>query len=87
MGKKHDLLVVVAVLLLIFLVGHTQSSRVLHRSSQVFKVMKPSSRSGHQKLHDSSFFAFLPKARPIPPSGPSRKHNAIGLQSSSQLSP
>ncbi|KAB2603562.1 protein IDA-LIKE 4-like [Pyrus ussuriensis x Pyrus communis] len=80
MGKRHDLLVVVALLLLVFLVGHTQSSRVL-QSSQVFKVLKPA--SGHQKLHESSVFAFLPKATPIPPSGPSKEHNAIGLQSSS----
>ncbi|BFG40707.1 hypothetical protein Pyn_20184 [Prunus yedoensis var. nudiflora] len=87
MGKRHDhqILLVVALrllLLLIFLVGHTQSSRTLQ--SQVFKVMKPNS---DHNPHEGSFFAFLPKASPIPPSGPSKEHNGVGLQSSSQLSP
>ncbi|KAK8966810.1 Protein IDA [Platanthera guangdongensis] len=29
----------------------------------------------------SLFFGFLPKAMPIPPSGPSKQHNSVGLQS------
>ncbi|KAG4984106.1 hypothetical protein JHK82_028941 [Glycine max] len=45
-------------------------------SHQVFKVQPKG------EAFPPSFFGFLPKAMPIPPSGPSRKHNGIGLQSS-----
>ncbi|PSS26662.1 Protein IDA-LIKE 2 like [Actinidia chinensis var. chinensis] len=58
------------VLVFIFIFGHCKGSR----SSNQFKVMRPKSQnSGH-------FLGFLPRRIPIPASGPSRKHNDIGLQ-------
>lgn len=66
-------------LLFILLVGQAHGSR----NSQVFKVrpIKSQNSSGHD-----NFSGFLPKGMPIPPSGPSKKHNDIGLQTS-QKSP
>ncbi|XP_021899937.1 protein IDA-LIKE 2 [Carica papaya] len=58
-------------LIFIFLLGHCHGSRTLNTS--VFKV-KPAHNTGH-------FLGFLPRHFPIPTSGPSRKHNDIGLQS------
>ncbi|PRQ24810.1 hypothetical protein RchiOBHm_Chr6g0276561 [Rosa chinensis] len=97
MGKRRDRVLVVTwlllLLMLILLVGNTQSSRPLlpdERTNKVYKVMKkPNNRNSDQNSSSvqRSFFAFLPKATPIPPSGPSREHNGIDLESSSQLSP
>ncbi|XLS72935.1 hypothetical protein HN51_029800 [Arachis hypogaea] len=86
MDRRHvhvHILVVMMLFLLIYLVGHSYASRHIisttnHR--QVFKV-KPNKKVHYQAL-PPTFFSFLPKAMPIPPSGPSRKHNAIGLQAS-----
>ncbi|KAM6590601.1 hypothetical protein CsatA_013206 [Cannabis sativa] len=55
----------------LFIFGQCDGSR----NPQVFKFKPKSSQlSGH-------FMNFLPKRFPIPKSGPSRKHNDIGLQS------
>ncbi|KAG2716336.1 hypothetical protein I3843_03G123400 [Carya illinoinensis] len=56
-------------LLIILILGHCHGSR----TTNVFKKPK-SQHSGH-------FLGFLPRRIPIPASGPSRKHNDIGLQS------
>ncbi|KAK7279855.1 hypothetical protein RJT34_24914 [Clitoria ternatea] len=74
MDRRHlNVLLVLLLLFLMYFVGHIYGSRHTH----VFKVQpKP------QANLPSNFFGFLPKAMPIPPSGPSRKHNNIGLQSS-----
>ncbi|KAL5173618.1 hypothetical protein HKD37_16G046134 [Glycine soja] len=46
------------------------------RHTQVFNI-QPKSQGLHQ-----NFFGFLPKAMPLPPSGPSKQHNSIQLQNS-----
>ncbi|KAK7357245.1 hypothetical protein VNO80_16529 [Phaseolus coccineus] len=66
-------LVMLMLFLVIYFVGHSYGSRYTH---QVFKVQPKG------EALPPNFFGFLPKAIPIPPSGPSRKHNGIGLQSS-----
>ncbi|OIT22766.1 PREDICTED: protein IDA-LIKE 2-like [Nicotiana attenuata] len=64
-------------IILITIFGHCHGSR---SSSQVFN---PSSqRNSHQYGH---FWNLLPKRIPIPASGPSRKHNDIGLKSTWRL--
>ncbi|XVF61875.1 hypothetical protein PTKIN_Ptkin08bG0169400 [Pterospermum kingtungense] len=55
-----------------FIVSHSHGSRT---STNVFKI-KPKS---HQ--YTGHFMGFLPRHLPIPASGPSRKHNDLGLQS------
>ncbi|KAF7812953.1 Protein IDA-LIKE 2 [Senna tora] len=57
--------------LVLCLVGQSYGSS-RHNTHQVLKV-KPKSDNHHH-----NFFGFLPKGTPIPPSGPSRKHNSIG---------
>ncbi|KAL5752078.1 hypothetical protein ACOSQ2_022585 [Xanthoceras sorbifolium] len=44
------------------------------RTTNVFKLKPNSQYTGH-------FLGFLPRHFPIPASGPSRKHNDIGLKS------
>ncbi|XVF37137.1 hypothetical protein REPUB_Repub19eG0119900 [Reevesia pubescens] len=75
MGSRKLLVLVLWLLLLlfIFLVQAHGSSRYSH----MFKL-KPRSYQNSPR----SFFGALPKAMPIPPSGPSKQHNDIGLQSS-----
>lgn len=73
MDRRYLNLVLVLILWLIYFVGHSYGARHSH---QVFKVQPKG------EAFPPSFFGFLPKAMPIPPSGPSRKHNGIGLQSS-----
>ncbi|KAJ4814090.1 Protein IDA-LIKE 2 [Rhynchospora pubera] len=45
------------------------------RSMQPFEGKPLKQSSGY-------FFGFLPRAMPIPPSGPSRQHNSIGFDQS-----
>ncbi|KAJ7969837.1 Protein IDA-LIKE 2 [Quillaja saponaria] len=76
MGRKHLIvMLMMALLLLIYMVGQSDASR----HTQVFKV-KPKSQIHSPQSH--TFHGYLPKAMPIPPSGPSRQHNDIGLQGS-----
>ncbi|KAJ0025806.1 hypothetical protein Pint_07961 [Pistacia integerrima] len=63
--------------LVFLLVGNTQGSR---HSSQVFKVSPTKSHNSPRTIS-----GFFPKGVPIPPSGPSKKHNDIGLESSDRL--
>ena len=70
LSKRPAALLLWLFLLFFFIAGHCHGSR----SSQVFKLKPRSHNSGH-------FLGFLPRALPIPASGPSRKHNDIGLQS------
>ncbi|KAB1210294.1 Protein IDA-LIKE 2 [Morella rubra] len=56
--------------LLFFILGHCHGAR----TTNVFKLEPKSQYSGH-------FLGFLPRRIPIPVSGPSRKHNDIGLKS------
>ncbi|QCE08119.1 hypothetical protein DEO72_LG9g3144 [Vigna unguiculata] len=74
MDRRYlNLVLLTLMLFVIYFVGHSYGSR---HTYQVFKVQPKA-----QTL-PPNFFGFLPKAMPIPPSGPSRKHNDIGLQSS-----
>ncbi|GKV31004.1 hypothetical protein SLEP1_g39753 [Rubroshorea leprosula] len=75
MGRKHLALVLRLLLLFTLLGGRAHGSRYTH-----FKV-KPSFQNPPQ----STFSGFLPKGMLIPPSGPSKGHNSIGLQSSGRL--
>lgn len=72
MGQcRRPLILLVWLLAILFLFGHCEGSRT---TQQVFKIKPKSQFSGH-------FLGFLPRRIPIPASGPSRKHNDIGLQS------
>nr|KYP74816.1 Protein IDA-LIKE 2 [Cajanus cajan] len=73
MDRRDLNVLIVLLLMVIYFVGHSNGSR---HTLQVFKVQPK------VEALPPSFFGFLPKAMPIPPSGPSRKHNGIGLQSS-----
>ncbi|OAY58429.1 hypothetical protein MANES_02G177000v8 [Manihot esculenta] len=75
MVKSH-LVLVLWLLLLASFVSHSHGSR---QSSQFFK------NKAESQNPPRNFFGFLPKAMPIPPSGPSKNHNDIGLQSTKAL--
>lgn len=82
MAKRSKPLLVLCtlVLLIMFLVGPTNgSSRSKH--TQFLKVKPKTTHNSHH----GSFYGFLPKAMPIPPSGPSKRHNDIGFKSSQPL--
>ncbi|OAY33130.1 hypothetical protein MANES_13G071600v8 [Manihot esculenta] len=57
--------------LFIFFIGYCHASRAAN-------VFDPKAKSQQLKGH---FLNFLPRHLPIPSSGPSRRHNGIGLQS------
>ncbi|CAL9194807.1 unnamed protein product [Musa hybrid cultivar] len=57
------------VILILFLVSCCDGSRTMHAWYQ-----NPAG-----KKTSGGFFEFLPRAMPIPPSGPSKRHNSIGL--------
>ncbi|KAL5715017.1 hypothetical protein ACHQM5_016906 [Ranunculus cassubicifolius] len=60
-------------LILVFILG---GSRSCHAASNVVEIKPKPPR------HSNGFFyGYLPKAMPIPPSGPSKQHNSIGLES------
>ncbi|WCJ43394.1 hypothetical protein M5689_024135 [Euphorbia peplus] len=83
MGKTshhHHHLVVPLVMCLLIFVASSHCSRHKIQAHTLMKQLKPKSQS-------TALFGFLPKAMPIPPSGPSREHNGIGLQSTIHQSP
>ncbi|GMP25436.1 hypothetical protein CsSME_00002308 [Camellia sinensis var. sinensis] len=89
--KRHpplliQLVWVVMVLLLMFIVGDCQGSRSTSTTNVVFKVKPKTVTSQSQNSVGGHFLGFLPKRIPIPASGPSRKHNDIGITSSSSSS-
>ncbi|OAY36053.1 hypothetical protein MANES_12G152100v8 [Manihot esculenta] len=57
--------------LFIFFLGYSHASR----TTNVFNINVPKSQQ-----YKGHFFNFLPRHLPIPTSGPSRRHNDIGLQ-------
>lgn len=63
---------------LLLLGQHCQGSRPHAAARNVFKI-RPRPPEGNGDI--GHFLGFLPRGFPIPASGPSRKHNAIGLQS------
>ncbi|KAM7514319.1 hypothetical protein LguiA_003902 [Lonicera macranthoides] len=70
--KRSSILLLWLVLVFIFInVDQCQGSR---SNTNVFKLNPKPKNYGH-------FGGFLPRRIPIPASGPSRKHNEIGLQS------
>ncbi|KAK4600905.1 hypothetical protein RGQ29_010489 [Quercus rubra] len=74
MGKRHLRLALWLLLMLTIMVSQTHEAR----HSQFFKMNPKSQNSPH------NVFGYLPRGNPIPPSGPSKQHNDIGLQSSQQ---
>ncbi|KAE9611344.1 hypothetical protein Lal_00011508 [Lupinus albus] len=70
--KRHVYVLVVMLVWVISLFGHSYGSR----QTQLFKVQPNKAQTPNH------FLGFLPKATPFPASGPSRKHNDIGFQSS-----
>lgn len=70
--RRPPILLLWLLLLVVFIIGDCHGSRSSRIHDTTFKP-KPQN-SGH-------FLGFLPKRMPIPASGPSRKHNDIGLQS------
>ncbi|XVE95667.1 hypothetical protein REPUB_Repub02eG0118400 [Reevesia pubescens] len=77
MGSRKRLVLVLWLLLLLFILLFGQTHSSSSRYSHMFR-MKPKSFQNSPR----SFFGALPKAMPIPPSGPSKKRNDMGLQSS-----
>ncbi|XP_049371020.1 protein IDA-LIKE 2-like [Solanum verrucosum] len=75
----RKVLVLWMAIILISIFGHfCHGSR---SNSQVFNTIN-SQRNSYNHGH---FWNFLPKRIPIPASGPSRKHNDIGLKSTWRL--
>ncbi|KAJ0615256.1 putative protein IDA [Helianthus annuus] len=59
-------------------VTNTKGSSRGVANTQFFKTMRP--QTSHKYVYDGATLnGFLPKALPIPPSGPSHHHNSIGL--------
>lgn len=75
MAKKPLIIPIFLCFLFIFLTDHTSDARY----SQ-FLHSKPKTRNSPNML-----FGYLPKGMPIPPSGPSKRHNDIGLHGSQGL--
>ncbi|KAK4393814.1 protein IDA-LIKE 2 [Sesamum angolense] len=70
-GRSRLAVVLSAALVFLLVLGHCHASR---QPINAFKIRpKPQQSRGH-------FLNFLPK-RWVPASGPSRKHNDLGLQS------
>ncbi|XWS15245.1 hypothetical protein CRYUN_Cryun35bG0078200 [Craigia yunnanensis] len=80
MSSRKLLVLVLWLLLLLFIFLLAQAHGSSSRYSHMFKVNPKS----HQKA-PRNFCGALPKAMPIPPSGPSKKHNDIGFQSSGRF--
>ncbi|XVE55185.1 hypothetical protein DITRI_Ditri03aG0139200 [Diplodiscus trichospermus] len=78
MGSRKLLVLVLWLLLLLFIYLLGQAHGSSPRYSHMLKVKKPKSHQSSPR----SFLGALPKTIPIPPSGPSKKHNDIGLQNS-----
>ncbi|KAE9589093.1 hypothetical protein Lalb_Chr21g0305401 [Lupinus albus] len=68
MGRRNLYVLLVMLFFMIYMFGHSYGSR----QTQVFQVQPKVQAPNH-------FLGFLPKGKPIPPSGPSRKHNDIGF--------
>ncbi|GFP97791.1 protein ida-like 2 [Phtheirospermum japonicum] len=69
---------IVLLLLLIFSLYDHHANGVRPRRTQIMMKAKPQTTQNSIKI----IFGFLPKGVAIPPSGPSRRHNDIGLKSS-----
>ncbi|CAN7047809.1 unnamed protein product [Brassica oleracea var. botrytis] len=61
-----------------FFILHCDASRALSPSS-VFYII-PNDDHNKNTMRRDHFFGILPRHLPVPASGPSRKHNSIGLQ-------
>lgn len=71
MGKRQQLIIPVLLMLCIFFTSDGANGA---KHTQFLKVKPHQPRSS-----PDSFFGFLPKGVPIPPSAPSERHNSIGL--------
>ncbi|XP_018490438.1 protein IDA-LIKE 4-like [Raphanus sativus] len=61
-----------------FFIHHCDASRALSPSS-VFYI-NPNNDHKKKTMRRDHFLGFFPRHFPVPASGPSRKHNDIGLQ-------
>ncbi|PKI42265.1 hypothetical protein CRG98_037381 [Punica granatum] len=77
--RHQEVQLLLGLAFLILVLGQCQGSRAAPRNSNVFKIKKPPPNDNPQNLNH--FLNFLPRGLPFPYSGPSRKHNGIGLES------
>ncbi|KAK9073109.1 hypothetical protein SSX86_007432 [Deinandra increscens subsp. villosa] len=81
MVKKLVMWVVLMMLIISSNVTKTKGSSrgvELNKKTKFFKTTRPP--MGHKYVYDGAAVnGFLPKAVPIPPSGPSRHHNSVGI--------
>ncbi|GMI77092.1 hypothetical protein HRI_001378500 [Hibiscus trionum] len=80
MGTRKLVLLLPCLLLLLLSLFSFAEARGSSRFSHTLNI-RPKSTHEKEKL-PNSFVGALPKSMPIPPSAPSKKHNDIGLQSS-----
>ncbi|CAN8298911.1 unnamed protein product [Cochlearia groenlandica] len=89
---QHTILILLLILL-IHMSNYCNGSRttnVFNTSSprKENDVVSPQSRPHHRQVKDHKsveFLGFLPRQFPVPASGPSRKHNSIGLTSTTKI--
>ncbi|KAH0453539.1 hypothetical protein IEQ34_017863 [Dendrobium chrysotoxum] len=70
---QHLRIAVALIFLLLLLSGslHSQASK----NAKDMKSQEPEASRNHHL-----YFGFLERAMPVPPSGPSKQHNSVGLQ-------
>lgn len=80
--RRHRGLQLLGFALVVLVLGQGHGSSAT-RNSNVFKVKRQpiSSNNNINPQNPNHFLNFLPKGLPFPYSGPSRKHNGIGLES------
>ncbi|KAL1215433.1 Protein IDA-LIKE 2 [Cardamine amara subsp. amara] len=72
------------IILLLLLLGHCNGART---STNVFNSKPLKEENDVVSSSSQQFLGFLPRHFPVPASGPSRKHNDIGLLSWHRSSP
>ncbi|ESQ48027.1 hypothetical protein EUTSA_v10022275mg [Eutrema salsugineum] len=73
--NPHALLLLI---LCFFIIHHCDASRVSSPSSVFYR--NPNNDHNKNTMRRGHFLGFLPRHFPVPASGPSRKHNDIGIQ-------
>lgn len=74
----------IAIVLLIFLLAATLAARCDGSRSMHTSYVKPRSTST-AAMSSGRLFGYLPRAKLIPPSGPSEGHNSIGPEGEGEL--
>ncbi|KAI3685558.1 hypothetical protein L6452_34806 [Arctium lappa] len=81
-SSSSSLVIMWVVLLLLMLISSSvaKTKGSSSTNTQFFKIMRHGmSRDNHVINGGATFNGLLPKAVPIPPSGPSHHHNAVGI--------